>query len=331
MTDRYITPFADYGFKKLFGTEENKDLLISLLNAIIDDNDDPITDLFYKNVEQIGDIIGTRTNYFDVYCNTKNGRQFIVEMQNTWKPFFKDRTVYYAAKPIRDQGKVGTPKSKEQLIREREIQRAEAFLKEAEEKREKALKKKRGEGWNYNLKDVYLVAIMNFILPYKEYPANSYFHKIKLMDIEDHHVFYDKLTLIYIEMPKLLDIDLKLDTMRDKWMHALNHLYYYDDYPEELQEDVFKKLFEQAELARYTPDQQLTYERSRKVYLDTINDIEGARILGEEEGEERGKQLGIEEGREQEKLEIARKMMQSGMDYTTIKQLTGLSKEELAS
>ena len=319
MTGRYITPFADYGFKKLFGTEENKDLLISLLNAIIAD-DDPISDLNYANVEQIGDIIGTRTNYFDVFCHTHSGRQFIVEMQNTWKPFFKDRTVYYAAKPIRDQGKVGIQKTRDQLRREKEIKRAEDFLKEAEEKREREFKKS-GKPWNFRLENVYLVAIMNFVLPYKEYPIDSYFHKIKLMDVEDHHVFYDKLTLIYIEMPKLENVNFKLDTMRDKWMYALNHLYYYDEYPEELHDDIFKKLFEQAELARYTPEQQLAYERSEKVYLDSVNDIEGAHILGKEEG--------LEEGLAQGKLEIALRMRQEGLDDAIIERLTGISKDEI--
>lgn len=59
--DRYINPFIDYGFKKLFATEANKDLLISFLNAIIDEKEDPVVDLNYKNVEQIGEFNGTRT------------------------------------------------------------------------------------------------------------------------------------------------------------------------------------------------------------------------------------------------------------------------------
>ena len=365
--ERYINPFADYGFKKLFATEQNKDLLISLLNAIIDDSNnpaDPITDLQYKNVEQIGDIIGTRTNYFDVYCQTRTGRQFIVEMQNTWKPFFKDRTVYYAAKPIREQGDIGLQKARDRArkeserIRKREkkeneerersiaeyyekngikrrdelrFQHDKEFMEMMEKKHEKEYRKKRSQGFDFRLQDVYLIAIMNFMLPNKEYAPDSYFHKIKLVDIEDHHVFYDKLTLYYIEMPKLEFIDLKLVTMRDKWMHALTYLYFYDEYPEELQEDVFKKLFEQAELARYTPAQQLTYERSWKVYLDTLNDIEGARILGKEEGLQQGHEKGLAEGREKglaegreiERNEIIEKLKAAGMEQQAIEEMLG--------
>lgn len=336
MSERFINPFVDYGFKKLFATDSNKDLLISLLNAILDNTDDPIVDLFYKNVEQIGEFNGTRTNYFDVYCETKNKQQFIVEMQNSWQPFFKDRTVYYASKPIRDQG-----------------------LKEIASSDNKKKPK-----WNYRLNEVYLIAIMNFTFPKKEYNSQSYFHKVMLSDIDDHHVFYDKLTLYYVEMPKLDGITLELITPLDKWLYALYHLWRYDDYPDELEEEIFHKLYEQAEYARFTPEQQLAYERSRKVYYDTFNEIEGGRIMGREEGYqwgfeegreegfEKGKEEGFEKGREEglvkgreeglvegreeglvegatkSKVEIAQRMMDLGFDKSIILKAVEMSEEE---
>lgn len=285
--DKYINPFIDYGFKKIFATESGKELLISFLNAIIEDTDDPVVDLVYKNVEQIGEFNGTRANYFDVYCETQTKRQFVVEMQNSWKPFFKDRTVYYAAKPIRDQG-----------LNETAISLGK--------RREK--KKKEETKWNYRLNEVYLIAIMNFTFPKWEYTPNTYFHKVMLSDVDDHHVFYDKLTLFYLEMPKLDHIDLKPVTPREKWIYALYNLWRYDDYPEALEEDIFHKLYEQAEYANFTPDQQLAYERSAKVYLDTYNEIEGGRILG----------------REETNLENARKMKALGINAETIFQVTGI-------
>ena len=307
--ERYINPFVDYGFKKLFGTEENKDLLISFLNAIIGEEEDAITNIIYKNVEQIGEITGTRTNYFDVYCTTVSGREFIVEMQNTWKPYFKDRTLYYAAKPIRDQGKRG--------------------LQQSEEKQEKP------KVWDNRLNDVYLVAVMNFSLPNKEYPEDSYYHKIKLMDVEDHHVFYEKLTLIYLEMPKLKRVGLDLNTMRGKWLYALHMLSNYDYQPEELREGVFEKLFRQAELANFTPAQDLAYERSQKVYWDTYNEIRGAKLIGHEEGLAEGKELGIAEGKElgirEEKLATARRLLDRGMSMEEVSELTDLSPNDLSS
>lgn len=249
--DKYINPFVDYGFKLLFATEQNKDLLISLLNAIMDDEVDPIIDLQYKDVEEIGDIIGTRANYFDVYCQTRNGRRFIVEMQNKWEPFFKDRN-----KDDEYRKDHSTIQTLSRLLERNaippekafEIRRGIRFLQEMEEKREREIKEKYGDDWVCRFDEVYIVAVMDFMLPSTDYPIDSFIHKIEFNKIEDSHVFYDKLTLYYIEMPKIIDMDLKMDSMLNKWMHAMSYLCYYDDFPNDLQEDVFIKLSKQARI-----------------------------------------------------------------------------------
>lgn len=298
---RYINPFIDYGFKKLFATEGNKDILISFLNAVIEDVDDPIVDLTYKNVEQIGEFNGERSCFFDVYCQTFNGRQFIVEMQNSWQLFFKDRTLYYAAKAIRDQGIKGDPIKRDRI-------------------KEKSKKKK----WDYRLNEVYLIAVMNFTFPEDEYGPEEYYHRVMLTDLTDQHVFYDKLTLIYLEMPKVGDVELNLNRPLDRWLCALYRLWGEEECPPELDEPIFRKLYEQAEFARFTPSQQLTYERSRKYELDTYNRVEGGRILGHMEGLKEGR----EEGKQEEKTEIARRMKTMGMDKATIMKSVDLTEEE---
>ena len=106
---RYINPYTDFGFKKLFGTELNKDLLISFLNALFSKSKkivvDEIVDVQYLNSEQLGRSEYDRKAVYDVYCKTKNGAKFIVEMQNAFQQFFKDRSIYYASFPIRDMAK----------------------------------------------------------------------------------------------------------------------------------------------------------------------------------------------------------------------------------
>ena len=308
---RFINPFIDYGFKKLFATEGNKDILISFLNAVIEDPGDPVVDLTYKNVEQIGEFNGSRRSYFDVYCETSKGRQFIVEMQNTWKPFFKDRTLYYAAQAIRDQGATEDAD----------------FQPQGEEEK---------ESWNYRLKEVYLIAVMNFNFPKKEYGPEEYYHKVMLTDLRDHHVFYDKLTLIYLEMPKVGKASLDMGRPLDRWLQALYGLWAGNDCPDELDEPVFQKLYKQAEYARLNSDQQLTYIRSRKYCLDTYNEIKGGRILGRmegreeglKEGREEGLKEGREEGREERTMEIARRMKGLGIDKETILKSVEITEEE---
>ena len=68
--ERYINPYTDFGFKKLFGTEMNKDLLISFLNALFHGTKKEITDVQYLNGEHLGDGYGDRRAVFDVYCMT---------------------------------------------------------------------------------------------------------------------------------------------------------------------------------------------------------------------------------------------------------------------
>ena len=301
MEIRYINPFIDYGFKKLFATEGNKDILISFLNAVIEDTADPIVDLTYKNVELIGDFNGARDSYLDVYCETSKGRQFIVEMQNSWQPFFKDRTLYYAAKAIANQA-----------------------VKEDPTKREDAEPKENQKKWDYRLNEVYIIAVMNFNFPAKEYKPGDYHHRIMLTDLADNHVFYDKLTFIYLEMRKVGRVSLDMNRPLDRWLTALYRLWGEEELPEELDEPVFKKLYKEAEYACFTPDQQLTYVRSWKRELDIYNQLEGGRILGHEEGLEEGLKEGRVLGREEERNAIAQKMLEAGSDPAFIKEITGI-------
>lgn len=199
-------PLQPVGYQGGLFFVEMEELLISFLNAIIFDKEDGITSLTFKNIEQLGDTKKHRNCFFDVYCKVNDGSSFIVEMQNAWQNYFKDRSLFYATQPIRDQGQVG-------------------------------------EEWNFRLENVYMVGVMNFRFSKDEYPEDSYFHVVKLMDIVDQHVFYDKLTLIYLEMPKLKNMTLKNDSMREKWLYALHNLCYTNEYPVELHEDISRSSF----------------------------------------------------------------------------------------
>ena len=106
MTERYINPHTDFGFKRLFGSEFNKELLISFLNALFRGEQD-VKDVTYLNSEQLGDRADARRAIFDVYCENQKGEKFIVEMQNVYQEFFKDRTIYYSTFPIREQAQRG--------------------------------------------------------------------------------------------------------------------------------------------------------------------------------------------------------------------------------
>ena len=291
--ERYINPYTDFGFKKLFGTELNKDLLISFLNALFHDKLE-ITDLTYLNNEHLGDSRLDRKAVFDVYCQLADGSRIIVEMQKAEQEYFKDRSIYYSTFPIREQVPQGR--------------------------------------WNYRLKDVYTVGILNFVFPDGEYPGDSLIHEVKLKDVEDNHVFYDKLTFVYLEMPKFQKREDELVTMFDKWLFALSNLQRLLERPKALQERIFTRLFEQAEIASFTPTEREEYVASMKEYWDAYSIAETARKKGHAEGRAEGRAEGLAEGEEKrakERLQNARSLKENGVALDIIARSLALTDAEL--
>src|SRR5271157_4820409 len=92
--EKYINPFTDFGFKRLFGEEPNKDLLIDFLNELLKEEQGIIKELTYLKSEQLGRTESDRKAIFDLYCENDRGEKFIVELQKTKQKFFKDRTLY---------------------------------------------------------------------------------------------------------------------------------------------------------------------------------------------------------------------------------------------
>jgi predicted transposase/invertase (TIGR01784 family) len=265
LPDKYINPFTDFGFKKLFGEEPNKDLLMSFLNLFLPDYHQ-IEDLSYAKNEFGGLSEFDRKAIFDLYCVGKNGERFIVEIQKAKQNFFKDRSVFYSSFPIQEQAQRGD--------------------------------------WNFQLNHVYLFAILDFT--FTESGAEIV-HTVKLKD-QNCNTFYDKLTFVYIEMPKFNKTENELETMQDKWFYVFRNLQKLDGRPRKLQEKVFERLFKSAEIAKYSPAERQIYEDNLKYYRDFNNVIETAKGEGVEEGIE----IGIEQGIEQEKLLRLKKVIESG-------------------
>lgn len=281
LQERYINPYTDFGFKKLFGTELNKELLISFLNALLQ-GEQTVKDVTYLNTEHLGTQEIDRRAVFDVYCEGENGEKFLVEMQRGEQQFFKDRSLFYTTFPIREQAS-------------------------------------KGKGWDYELKSVYTVGILNFT--FDNSSDEYYHHEVKLVDIRTKEVFYDKLTLIYLEMPKFNKEEQELETMFDKWMFVLRNLGNLMERPVALQERVFNRLFEAAEIARFNRKELVEYEDSLKAFRDWYSVMKTTLNKGREEGRA--------EGRIEEKIAIARQMKANSLPAEVIAQCTGLSLEEI--
>ncbi len=279
MKAKYINPFTDFGFKKIFGEEASKSLLIDFLNALLSQTN-KIVDLSFKNTEQLGQTDADRKAIYDIYCENEIGEKFIVELQKAKQNYFKERTIYYSTFPIREQAEKGL--------------------------------------WNYQLKAVYCVGILDFTFDdyENEKEKSEVVHTIKLKN-QNGKTFYEKLTYIYLEMPNFKKVETELTTRLDKWLFFIKNLEDFQSIPAIFSDDIFTQAFEKAELAKFGQVDLDRYESSLKIYRDLKGVIDTAF--------DEGKQEGIEE----EKLEIAKALKENGVQLEVIMKSTGLSKDEI--
>jgi hypothetical protein len=156
------------------------------------------------------------------------------------RSFFKDRTVYYSTFPIREQAKTGSE-------------------------------------WDFELKKVYMIAILDFVFDDDKKNKDKFRYNVKLTDIDTNSVFYDKLYFIYLEMPKFNKSVEELETRFDKWLYVLKNLHRLDRIPDKLRETIFTRLFEKAEIAKFSQDQYRNYEDSLIYYRDLKNSLSTSR------------------------------------------------------
>lgn len=285
LQDRYINLTSDFGFKRIFGSDMNKDLLIGFLNALFSGRH-VIKDVTYKSNEHLGTNNDARRAIFDVYCHADDGSRFIVEMQNAYQDFYKDRSVYYSTFPISEQAQKGD--------------------------------------WDYELEPVYTIGILNFAFPENK-GSDRVVTEVKLMNTCTKEIFYDKFSLIYVELANFHQDEYHLKTVFDKWLFVLKNMQRLMERPAALQERVFQRLFKAAEIATYTPVERKEYEQSQRAYNDIKNAVESAK----KEGEAKGRVEGRIEGERAKAQKSAVAMKRDGMSVKLISKYTGLSEDEI--
>ena len=280
MSGRYINPYTDFGFKYLFGTEPNKDITLELVNALLQGKE-VIKSLTLLPTEQLGDTKDDRRSVFDIYCENEQGDKIIIEMQKADQQWFKDRSVYYSSFPIRQQGEKGQ--------------------------------------WRFGLKAVYTIGILDFVFDEDKDDQEYYHHVVKLMDVNTKEVFYDKLTYIYLEMPKFQKTEDELETIADKWLYALKNLPRLLERPKALQDRIFMKFFDVAEIANLSKEEYVKYLESEKIYYDNDGAIRTAEAKGEAKG------------RAKERLANAKALLGNGVTLEVIVKSLHLTDDEAAT
>jgi len=317
---KYINPFTDFGFKKIFGEEANKDLLIDFLNELLASQNRHIKDLTFKKTNRLGTTGLDRNVVFDLYCESDTGEKFTVELQKAKQSFFKDRMLYYSSFSVQEQGVKGD--------------------------------------WNYQLKPVYVVGILDFIIEENKKSDIVVSHN-QLMDKDRHIVFYDKLTFVTLQMPNFTKSEDELETNFDKWLFVIKNLHRLDTIPERLKTKIFEKLFKSASYSALNKADRDKYEESLKYYNDLKNSLDTAFDDGREEArlemlplieamdkkieeerkqKEEAKKLEEEERKQKEEAlikeseatqKLVRKMLKYGESVEEIMIETGLGRNEI--
>ena len=194
---------------------------------------------------------------------------------------------------------------------------------------------------------MYIIGILNFC--FDDTDPGEFHHEVQLLNNRTYNVFYDKLTFIYLEMPKFNKTEDQLENLFEKWLFVLRNLSRLLERPKALQERVFAKLFKAAEIAKFTKEEYDAYEESLKVYRDWKNTIDTAVQKavkkatqkarkeglkeglkeGRAEGLKEGLEEGLEKGRKETTYSIARQMKSEGLPAVTIAKITGLTEDEI--
>lgn len=292
MKARYINPFTDFGFKKLFGEEASKPLLIDFLNSLLKLND-PIISLQFRNTEQLGTGLDDRKAIYDIYCQDSRGDYFIVEMQKAKQNYFKDRAIFYTTFPIREQAEQGN--------------------------------------WNYKLKAVYCVGILDFVFEEdKENP--DYLHEVKLKNqynkvfYDKYALYFIEMPKFHKTEQELAS---QLENWVYLLKHLEEFPEIPQRFVQTVFEKAFDiaELAHLTEEERMSYEASLKSYRDMFSILDTAH--QEAWEAGKAQGLTEGLAQGLTEGERKGKLETARQMKADGMSETAICKYTGLSKEDI--
>ncbi|MEO6522462.1 MAG: Rpn family recombination-promoting nuclease/putative transposase [Mucilaginibacter sp.] len=246
---KYIDLLTDYSFKRIFGTDPNRDLLIDFLNEVFRGRK-IITDLIYNKNEHPGDHIHEGGAIFDLLCTGDDGERFIIEVQRGKQENFKQRALFYTSRLITEQAPKG-----------------------------------RRSEWGYNISGVYLIALLeDFAL--QDSPTDEYLHDISLCNRQTGKIFYKDLGYTYIELLKFVKTEAQLETELDKWLFVLKNMSSMDKIPVYLRKPIFEKLFNIAEYSNLTKEEKTMYDSSMKHKWDNKNVLDYAKKEGREQGME---------------------------------------------
>ena len=279
----FIDPKTDFAFKRIFGSEDSKTVLVSFINAALKlYGDRQVVAVDIKNPYQVRHLPIQKDSIVDIACTDGRGIEYLVEMQVEKVKGFANRMVYNLSKCYSGQ-----------LIKGEDYPR---------------------------LHDVVLIAVMDFSL----FEGLDPYHSLFVMkDTETNYAPLNQLRLCCLELGKFKKTEKELLGMLDKWAFFLKETGHLEVRPAALGEEAFDGAFQKAQLASLTKKEREAYDAA----LQEARDKRGMIA----EGEDKGRAEGRVEGRAEEKEAMASRMLEKGLDIVLIGEITGLSRETLAT
>ena len=246
----YFDPTSDFGFKKLFGDDANKEYLIDFLNTLLPDYHQ-IESLTFLKSDQLPRHEEDRKAIFDIVCESLTGEKFIIEMQKAALTHMMDRAVYYSTFPVQQQAVKGP--------------------------------------WNFKLSPTYLIGILAFSYDTdeKRWGKRKLLRTFTLRD-EDGILMTENLAYKILQLAFFTKTEAELTTHFDKWCYFLKNLDSFDVLPNILNEPIFMKAAEAAKISNLSAYDYLLYEMNERSQYDMNLVKEEANRQGIEEGIEKG-------------------------------------------
>ena len=293
---QFINPFTDIGFKRIFGQEISKPLLLDFLNNLLA-GEEHIVNLSFLDKEQPALYEDDRSLIYDIYCETDEGKKIIVEMQNKSQPYFKNRSIYYVSEAIARQGE-------------------------------------RGSGWNYAIDAVYLVAFLNFCpmdfkqkfrtdVVLKDKETNDEFSDKIRMTYMQLPLFNKEADECENEFERWIFVLKNMETLTRLPWAAQNAVF------KKLEDIADVAALSRQERMKY--DEGLRKYRDTISVLQGAREDGYAEGMaqgieqGIEQGMAQGIEQGIEQGEQKKALAIAEKMKAMGLSSKDILEATGIS------
>ena len=237
---KFIDPRTDFAFKKIFGNEHAKDVLISFLNAVLQlDEAHAIVSVTLLDPYEAPKTKYQQNSFLDVKCVDARGVTFVVEMQVAYVAGFEKRVIYNASKAYANQ-----------------LLKGEAYPK---------------------LNQVISINILDFVL-FDDFPHYLSCHERR--EKISGNSYLDEIRYYFIELPKFAKTEAELKDYIEKWVYFIKHARDLETIPEVLDEPVFQHAFELANRANMTPKELKAYDDSMTVMLDERGRIEGALEIG---------------------------------------------------